>query len=206
MSEVKRLGAPPPGVKHAFIPAPVVPKPSGIAVDWKRRAIEAERMLEHYKTFRKRVDVALLEQDKGLRDDMLDDLFAESVFLEDAKKPRAFFDQVAKVLDANVTLRTTELLPDGILSRFDHEHLLVEISAKANDAQKLIGTVFQLLHVADLAASTEAGLPLAVTPAWLQDRVPAFALLLVATGLLNPEVPVAASDIEAASEALEDEA
>lgn len=167
--------------------------------DWKKRAMEAEAKLRGYRAlrglahavFRARQEVSgvQLELDVAL-DEMFEELACQG---DDA--PFDAFRQVTSKLASNVTVREVGGMTE--VSRLDFRTGTIDVNASAPPAAKLIGLLFQLVQIADLSCA-RSGSPIpAVMPGWIQDRVPSLAMLLVATRLLNPEIPVDVSDVQA---------
>lgn len=102
------------------------------------------------------------------------------------------FDRAATGLEANIRVQTATL-PASELSRLDAEIGLITVARNATDAQKLVGLVFQLIQLADIETAKQNGAGTGV------DRAATVTLLLIATGLINPEIGVTVADLEAAS-------
>lgn len=181
-----------------------------MSADWKKRALVAEAKLAGYRRLRDEasaVHSAFIEwkSNIGVRgrtlpldrliEPKLDELEEELAHLDVVDPPFDFFAQRTTKLDRNLTVERARGL--GTCSKFDLGTMKVLLDAEQPDAAKLVGLIFQLVQLADMASIQAGSDEKAVTQRWLQERAPALAMLLIATRLLNPEVPVEASDIQA---------
>ncbi len=184
------MGAPPPK-------APTIGKVGPVNVDWKVRALVAEDSLRALRglchaVFRARNEYEVrprLELDVAI-DEMVEELCA----VEDAHPPFDPFNQETKGLAPN--FRISEVGGMTYLSRMSLKDSTIEVNSGAAPPAKLVGLLFQLVQLADVScARAGSAFPLAQV-AWIQDRMPSLLVLLLAAGLVNPEVPVTVADIK----------
>lgn len=177
------------------------------AAEWKKRALVAEARLHGYRRLREiaeKVVQADFNEQVGAKDSGIDqelvmeELSRELGCLDEIHPPREFLKQTVTQLQATLRIELSSVLDEGMISNLQLQpELLISVNANVPPAAQYVGLLFQLLQLSDLAASQlEDGEP-TVTAKWFQDRAPALLVLLIATGLLNPEVPVSASDVEA---------
>lgn len=176
------------------------------AADWKKRALAAEAKLHGYRRLREIAEVAYKAYvDDGSAnldqaDDAMDHLRAELASLDVVapEYPGArfdVFDQVTKGLSSPLTIRRKANL--GAVSTLDMQNGVIEIDAAQPDAAKLVGLVFQLVQLVDVAAMASGSEDALASPRWIQDRAPGLVALLLATRLIDPDVPVTIEDVVA---------
>lgn len=176
------------------------------AAEWKKRALVAEARLHGYRRLREiaeRVVQAEFNEQVGAKDSGIDydaaieEMVRELGCLDEVHPPRVFFKQVVTQFQPTLRIELSSLLDEGTISDLKLvPELLISVNAHVPPAAQFVGLLFQLLQLSDIAASQlEEGEP-TVTAKWFQDRAPALLVLLIATGLLNPEVPITAADVE----------
>lgn len=178
--------------------------------EWKKRALKAEAQVRTLRTLRGLVDIAFranledevnearFAKDYPELSKALDDLFEEACHLDDLEKPFDFFDQRTTKLSTPVVVRRRKALGSVSTLAPGSAEAVIEVDEDAPPAAQAIGVLFQLVQLADMAAASTPGteIPM-VSPAWIQDRAPALLVLLLATGLANPALPVDVADVAA---------
>ncbi len=168
------------------------------AVAWKKRALAAEAKVHGYRVLRghaHKVFRASLEDGRPELDAAIDDLSAELDCLDQVHPKFAPFAQTTTKLKENFVVRET-FVKDAPVSDLDLMHRVIAINGMNPEAAKAVGLLFQLVQIADIAAAKGSEHP-RVDAGWIQDRAPALLVLLIAFGLLNPEVAVDVAEIAA---------
>src|SRR5579859_4601588 len=174
-------------------PPPVMPKPVQIPADWKKRALAAEAKLAGYRRLRELADKVYAATTRGPGDEpdaldgLIEDLGSELYHLDVVDPPKDFLNQ--KVDRVGLEIRTSSVMGETVAA-FDPKERRIEVNADAPPAAQFAGLLYQLMQAADLACLNDGLAGARAAPDWLQTRSGALLALLIATGLLNPKVPV----------------
>ena len=185
-------------------PPPVMPRPlSGGALgsgEWKKRALAAEAKLAGHKRLRALAEKVAHQANEDTKcskwANLVDELGTELYHLDVVDPPKDFLNQ--KVAKVDIEIRTSSVMGDSV-SSFDPRGRLVEVNAQAPAPAQYAGLLYQLVQAADLACANNGLSGGRVSAEWLQSRCGALLALLIATGLLNPAVPVEYGDVESIS-------
>lgn len=175
------------------------------AATWKKRALVAEARLHGYRRLRaiaEQVVQADFNEQVGAKDSGLDpeivmeELSRELGCLDEVHPPRDFFKQNLEGLNAKIEIARSSLLGDKVSDLELNPAIRITVNAAAPEAAQYVGLLFQFLQLADLAASQFDEAEPVVTAKWIQDRAPALLVLLLASGLLNPETGITTADVD----------
>lgn len=167
------------------------------AVAWKKRALAAEAKVHGYRVLRghaNQVFRASLEENDAELAAAIGDLAAELESLETVHPPFTPFVQQTTKLGENFAVRETFVKDAPVSELFPQERAIV-INGTLPESAKAVGLLYQLVQIADMAAANEE-FP-RVSAGWIQDRAPALLVLLIAFGLLNPDVGVSIPELKA---------
>lgn len=182
------------------------------ADEWKRRALAAEKEVAAYRRVKAEADEAfrtylqvgpdMVPVDLGQAIESLSDELSrvESVV---KFRPRDFFNQKVAI-DHGGHVADFEIVerPNlGQCSTLDFFDARIEIERDQPASAKAIGLLFQLVQLADVAASVTRKAESELSAAHLHQFVPGLLALLALTGMLNPEMPVTVDSIEEAVQA-----
>ncbi len=174
-----------------------------MSVDWKKRALAAEGKLSGYARLRETAEKLLRESfdaavsRKKIPEECFEELRLELMVLDEVDPPRDFLGQRVEVSGNPISIRLVNDLGDRVSSlRLDGE-IGIDVNASVPDAAKYVGLLFQLVQLADIAAASAGSKEGTISASWIQDRAPSILALLIATGLLNPQVPVTVQDLAA---------
>lgn len=163
------------------------------AREWKKRALAAEAKLSNYRkclTYADAVGTALVSRGRGdstKTDEAIAELMIEVGMVQEFDPPRDFWNQRVSLdgtEEETLAIRSvTNLAGCAVL---DLENGVIEIKQDQPDEGKVIGLLFQMAQLADIASSAELDLPRVLVPDRLHLFAPVLAVLLEGSGLLNP--------------------